>query len=250
MSARPSRLLLLLENTDLAGILKLALRDYELDWHASPAPATDAMRRRGFDLALVDLSFGGRPLGLEVIREWRRMHLDLPVIALSDIPQPSLAVASLDAGADDFLRKPFHYDELLARLRKLLHRGGRKAPIRRAGGIVLSRSEFGFGGAAVKPDLRIVFPNGAQERLRPKQHGILQVLADRAGELVLKEELIRAVWGSDANEAGHSVNEYLSVLRRLFVRHGVDFNGLVANEPKTGWRIHPDARGPVREVGA
>jgi len=121
-------------------------------------------------------------------------------------------------------------------------------PLRRAGGIVISVSEFRFGGATVKPDLSVVFPDGQRERLRPKQHGMLKVLADRAGELVLKEELIRAVWGSDANEAGHSVNEYLSVLRRLFVRHGVDFKRLVVNEPKTGWRIHPEAGAAAGEA--
>jgi len=244
MSARKSRLLLLVESPDLGGILQLALREYELEWHSRPGPATDALTRRAFDLAIVDLAFGGRPAGLEVIRSWRATAGDFPIIALSDLPQPALPVQALDAGADDFLRKPFHYGELLVRLRKLLARGGKKPLVRRAGGVMLSAAPFAFGGATVQPDLVVRFPDGAEERLRPKQHGILKVFADRAGTLVLKEELVRAVWGSDANDAGHSVNEYLSTLRRLFVQHGIDFNGLVVSEPKAGWRIDARAAPP------
>ena len=56
---------------------------------------------------------------------------------------------------------------------------------------------------------------------------------------MLKDDLVKAVWGSDAGDAGHSVNEYISTLRRIFRHHQVDFNGLVANEPKVGWRIAP-----------
>jgi DNA-binding response OmpR family regulator len=244
MSVRQSRLLLLVESPDLGGILQLALRDYDLEWHSRPGPAGDALKRRPFDLAIVDLAFGGKAAGLEVIRGWRATLEDFPIIALSDLPQPSLAVESLDAGADDFLRKPFHYGELLVRLRKLLARGGKKTPVRRAGGVMLSLSPFTFGGATVQPDLVVRFPDGAEAKLRPKQHGILKLLADRAGTLVLKDELVRGVWGSDANGSGHSVNEYLSTLRRLFIAHGIDFNALVVNEPKAGWRIDARAGGP------
>ena len=248
MIPRRSRLLLLVENSDLGAILQLALRDYELEWHARADPADDAVRRRSFDLAIIDLGFGGRPSGLDAIRGWRAFGAQFPIIAISDVPQASLAVDSLDAGADDFLRKPFHYDELQVRIRKLLARSESRTPIRRAGGVMLSRSAFGFAEAQVLPDLRIRFPDGAEERIRPKQHGILRVFVERAGSLVLKDELVQAVWGSDASNGGHSVNEYLSTLRRLFLRHGVDFNALVVNEPKAGWRIDARVAAPLRET--
>lgn len=240
---RRRRLLLLVENSDLGGILLLALRDYDLEWHAQIDSAADAFRRRSFDLAVVDLAFGGRPVGLEAIRQWRTGGATFPIIAISDLPQPALAVAALDAGADDFLRKPFHHGELVARIRKLLERRETGSPLRKAGGVLLGRAAFTFGAATVTPDLVVRFPDGAEERLRPKQHGILKVFAERAGTLVMKEELVKQVWGSDANDAGHSVNEYVSTLRRLFLRHKVDFNGLVASEPKAGWRIAPAAAG-------
>jgi DNA-binding response OmpR family regulator len=245
MSLRNPRLLLLVESPDLGGILKLALGEYELEWHAEPGGAGDAFRRRSFDLAIVDLGFGGRPAGLASIRGWRAAGADFPIVAISDLPQPSLAVESLDAGADDFLRKPFHHEELLLRIRKLLARSGRAVPVRKAGGVLLGRSAFVFGGATVTPNLMIRFPDGVEEKIRPKHHGILQMFAERAGGLVLKDELVKRVWGSDASDAGHSVNEYVSTLRRLFVRHKVDFNGLVTSEPKAGWRIAASAAGPA-----
>jgi DNA-binding winged helix-turn-helix (wHTH) protein len=71
------------------------------------------------------------------------------------------------------------------------------------------------------------------------------MFAERAGGLVLKDELVRRVWGSDANDAGHSVNEYVSTLRRLFGKHKVDLNKLVASEPKAGWRIDAAAGRPA-----
>ena len=250
MSQRIHRLLLLVESPDLGGILKLALGDYELEWHAEPGPAGDAFRRRSFDLAIVDLAFGGRPEGLGAIRDWRAADADFPIIAISDLPQPSLAVESLDAGADDFLRKPFHHEELVLRIRKLLARSGRGMAVRRAGGVLLGQSSFCFGGATVTPNLMIRFPDGSEERIRPKHHGILQMFAEHAGGLVLKDELVKRVWGSDANGAGHSVNEYVSTLRRLFVGHKVDFNKLVASEPKAGWRIDAAAAGSAAEPEA
>jgi DNA-binding response OmpR family regulator len=246
MSLRKSRLLLLIESPDLGGILQLALREYDLEWYPQPGPARDAFLRRSFDLAIIDLSFGGRPLGLESIREWRAAGAGFPIIALSDLPQPSLAVESLDAGADDFLRKPFHHDELLVRIRKLVARGDAKTSVRKAGGVLLVRTAFGFGETTVTPDLLIRFPDGAEERIGPKEHGILKVFADHAGGLVLKEELVKAVWGSDGNNAGHSVNQYLSKLRGLFSRHGIDLNQWVVSEPKAGWRI--DARAAAGSV--
>jgi DNA-binding response OmpR family regulator len=240
MSSRRSCLLLLIESPELGGILQLALRHHELEWHPRAGPARDAVLRRSFDLALVDLALGGRPGGLDSIRDWRAAGAGFPIIAITDLPQPSLAVEALDAGADDFLRKPFHYEELLVRIRKLLARGEAKTAMRRAGGVVLGREEFNFGETTVTPNLQIRFPDGSEERILPKQHGILKVFAEQAGGLVLKDELVKAVWGSDANDAGHSVNEYVSKLRGLFSRHGLDLNQWVVSEPKAGWRI--DAR--------
>lgn len=247
MSLRKSRLLLLVENRDLGEILKLALREYDLEWHAEKGPAGDAFRRRSFDMAIIDLAFGGRALGLDLIRDWRLAGGEFPIIAIADIPQPSLAVESLEAGADDFLRKPFHHEELLARIRKLLARRKSATTIRKAGGVVMGRSSFMFGEATVTPDLVVRFPDGCEERIRPKHHGILKMFADHAGGLVLKDELVKSVWGSDGNDAGHSVNEYVSMLRRIFLRHEIDFNRLVVSEPKAGWRIHARAAPKLSE---
>jgi DNA-binding response OmpR family regulator len=227
-----------------------------VELHASAPAARDAFRRRAFDLAIVDLSLGTLPAGLALIAEWRESSEELPIIVLSDLPRPNLPVEVLDAGADDFLRKPFHHAELLSRIRKRLLRqrwrhgvsagsAGGPASLRRAGGVLLGTEAFAFGDTTITPDLQIRFPDGSTERILPKHQGILRFFADRAGGLALKDDLVKAVWGSDAGGAGHSVNEYISTLRRIFRHHQVDFNGLVASEPKVGWRIAPEAAAPA-----
>jgi DNA-binding response OmpR family regulator len=249
---RSYRLLLLVESAELSGILQLALAQHELESYPRADQARDAVRRRFFDLAIVDCSHSSSA-AVHLIRDWRQGGSEFPIIVLSDLPHPSLAVEVMAAGADDFLRKPYHHAELVARMGKLLtRRAGTSAnPLRRTAGIALGSSSFIFGGSVVTPELIVRFPDGAEERLRPKQHGILKFFADRAGGLALKEELVREVWGTDGNQLSHSVNEYVSTLRRLFTAHGIDFNRLVVSEPKVGWRIDGAAAGAAMAgVGA
>jgi DNA-binding response OmpR family regulator len=242
---RPHRLLLLVENQEWGAILQLALVDYEVELHTQADLARDAARRHFFDLVIVDCSGEGSS-AVALLHDWRRQGEVFPIIALADKPQPRLAVHLLEAGADDFLRKPYHHSELLARLRKLLSRSQPTASqlVPRSVGASLGSSPFAFGAATVTPHLTIQFPGGTEARLRPKQHGILRFFADRAGRIALREELIREVWGAQGNQLGHSVNEYVSTLRRVFSEHGMDFNLLVASEPKVGWRIQAEV-GPI-----
>jgi DNA-binding response OmpR family regulator len=239
------RLLLLSESPELGGILQVALSHCEVELHSRADPARDASRRRHFDLAIIDCSSTAEA-GRALVRAWRKDGAEFPIVVLSDLPQPTLAVEMMQAGADDFLRKPYHHAELLVRMGKLLDRRmtGGSNPLRRTAGVALGTDSFQFGPATILPQLLARFPGGAEERLRPKQHGILRFFADRAGGLALKDELLREVWGSDGNHLGHSVNEYISTLRRLFARHGIEFNRLVTTEPKVGWRVAEAVRHP------
>lgn len=234
------RLLVLTESDELGGIFLRALPGFVIERCRTSQEADDAFRRNCFDLALLDLSSAFWHVGFDLIRDWRREEGAMPIIVISDIKHPLAAAEVLRAGADDFLRKPFHYEELRARMDRLAARGA-GAVARKAGGVILSRSGFTFGEAEVTPNLTLRFPDGAEERVRAKQFGILKVFSDHAGELVLKEELIRQVWGSDAPAHCNSVNEYISMLRRSYSQHGLDLSRWVTSEPKAGWRIHPGA---------
>jgi two-component system OmpR family response regulator len=243
------RLLLMVENSEFGGILVRALTEYHVEWQADLERARDAFRRRDFAAVVLDLSGCCWERGLGLIREWRTAGVTAPIFTTSDRSQPSQAAQLLAAGADDYLRQPFHHDEFRLRLEKLLMRKSEAEGTRRAGGVILGRESFFFAGVEATPDLVLKFPDGGEERIRPKQLGILRTFAARAGCLVLKEELIRSVWGGDASRQGNSVNEYISILRRVFGRHGLDLNQWVVSEPKAGWRIHAAVgREPARCV--
>ncbi len=246
MTNRRHRLLLFIENAEFGSVLAFALPDCETAIFVDADRARDAFSREPFDIAIVDASAENQSAATELIRDWRTADSSISLIAISDIPYIGLAVEALEAGADDFLRKPFHHAELRARIRRLLERPAAPGP-RRADGVALGESGFYFGGAEVTPNLILKFSDGAQERIRPKHFGILKAFAVGAGRLVLKEDLVKAVWGSPARGHGNSVNEYISNLRRLFFRHGIDLNRWITSEPKAGWRIHAEAASPAAQ---
>jgi DNA-binding response OmpR family regulator len=99
------------------------------------------------------------------------------------------------------------------------------------------RPVFEFAGARVTPDLQCEFPDGHRESIGAKEYGILASFAHAPQPLVLREQLLREVWGADANTQSNSMNVYLSRLRKLFAEHGGDFERTVITETKIGWRI-------------
>src|SRR5690348_5650938 len=161
---------------------------------ALPAPsASDALRLCRFnqpDLLLLDLSLPDAP-GLDVLREIRaadgpgaRFDPQLPVIVLSGSGADADRVRGLECGADDYLVKPFHYPELLARLRSVLRRhAGRREGPRRVGGLVID------------PVRRRVAVDGQEVALSNKEFSLLRVLATDPVRVFSKQELLREVWG-------------------------------------------------------
>jgi len=174
-----------------------------------------------------------------MLMAWRAADIDVPIVMTSAVD--GLTVEALTLGADDFLRKPFNFAELDARVQKQLARGLIARSVgHRVGGVSLPQRPFDFGGATIHPDMRISFEKFTRS-IGAKHVGILREFAARAGQLVLKEELVRAVWGADANTNSSSVHQYLHVLRKLYREGGVEFSEFVKPESKAGWRIGPGA---------
>ncbi|MGQ4271347.1 response regulator transcription factor [Nocardiopsis changdeensis] len=154
------------------------------------------------ELVVLDLGLPGIP-GEEVLRRLRSRRPSVPVIVLTAKDAVSDRVANLDAGADDYMVKPFSVSELLARVRARLRTGGQeRADVLAAEGIVL---DLGARTASV---------DGATVTLSAREFGLLEVLVRHPGQVFSQPQLLDRVWGYDFDGASNVVEVYVSQLRR------------------------------------
>lgn len=241
MTAAKPRILLVEDHQLVASTLAVILRDYEVTVAPNAVLAEDHLRQQNFDIAILDLMLPeSKRGGLDLIKQWRGQGFRFPIIVYSGTTWDDAAHTCIEAGADDFVRKPSKMRELKARIQRLLERSMQStAPMapRRTDGIMLPAGSFDFAGASVSPDLTVLFKDGAKEPILAKQFGLLQLFAASRGRLLLREEVVKHVWGPAVNVHGRSIDEYISRLRKLFAAHGTDFNAAVVAEKKSGWRV-------------
>lgn len=171
------------------------------------------------DLALPDLD------GIEVLkrlREWSRV----PVLVLSVREGSDDKVAALDNGADDYVIKPFESSELLARLRAIQRRAtiGAEEPIFQAGHL------------AIDFNSRTVSVNGNEVKLTATEYALLKVLAQHAGKVVTHKQLLREVWGPNAEEQSQYLRVYVTHLRKRIEIADVPTK-LIRTESGIGYRL-------------
>lgn len=198
------------------------------------------VRRRFVDVVILDLGAAcDLRLRLNLIRQWRTQGHRFPIIVTASFAYDGLAAEVVELGADDFLRKPYLFDEMRARVLRHLARSLNAPPNsrRHIDGIEIPSERFKFAGATISPELLISFPNGYECRLSAKQMGIIVELSKHTGKLLLKADLVRRVWGNDGNPNSNSVNQYLYVLRRIFRSGGSDLDKVIMPENKAGWRV-------------
>jgi two-component system OmpR family response regulator len=154
--------------------------------------------------AAVVLDLGLRGMdGLAVLKRWRAAGRDLPVLVLTARGEWSERVEGIDAGADDYLPKPFRVEELLARLRALLRRAaGHGAPVLQAGGVTLD------------PRQMKVTLDGAQVHLSPQEYRLLAALLHRKGAVVSQGELAEQIYGDGIERDANGVEVLVGRLRR------------------------------------
>lgn len=183
--------------------ITLAARGYDVTTAADGRAALDAAAATHPDLVVLDLGMPGLS-GVEVIQALRGWTT-VPILVVSGRTESWDKVEALDAGADDYVTKPFAADELLARIRAL----SRRLPTAAADEPVVS-----FGDVSVDLAARVVTRAGAPVRLTPTEWRLLEVLLRHPGRLVTRETLLTEVWGPQYTSDTGYLRLYLSQLRK------------------------------------
>jgi two-component system KDP operon response regulator KdpE len=178
---------------------------FEVDAVGDGQEALAAASRGRPDLVLLDLGLPDLP-GLEVCRRLRADAFEGPIIILSVQEDEDEKVRALDEGADDYLTKPFGMNELLARIRAALRRAGGSS---RAGEALLELGEL-----QLNLERRTVTMAGRAVHLTPKEYEMLRYLTANAGKLITHRMLLRAVWGSEYEDARQYLHVFVGQLRR------------------------------------
>jgi two-component system response regulator PhoP len=154
------------------------------------------------DVAVVDLGLPGRS-GLDAIRAWRKAGKSFPVLILTARDSWQEKVTGLDAGADDYVTKPFRFEELLARVQALLRRsGGWSQPLLKSGGLELdTRSQ----------EVRV---DGQSVDLTAFEYRLLEYLMLRAGQVISKAELTEKIYEQDFERDSNTIEVFIGRLRR------------------------------------
>jgi two-component system KDP operon response regulator KdpE len=193
--------------------------------------ALDAAAEHPPELVVLDLAMPGID-GIEVcrqLRQWSRV----PVIVLSVRESEDDKIAALDAGADDYLTKPFSTGELLARIRAITRRLGAEEP---------EAPNFSAGPLTVDYAHRRVMVNGAEVHLTPIEYDLLRQLTGHAERVLTHRQLLTRVWGPEYAEDTHTLRVHIANLRNK-IEPDPSRPRFVHTEPRIGYRFRTEAPG-------
>jgi two-component system KDP operon response regulator KdpE len=188
--------------------------------------ALDLIRTEHVDLILLDVNMPGRS-GLETCREIRATG-DVPIIILTVRNTERDKVQALDAGADDYVVKPFGSEELMARIRAALRR---TAPAE-------SLPSFSSNDLAIDFDKRVVMAKGQPVRLTPKEFDLLRYLVSNQGRALGHRRLLQAVWGPDYGDETEYLRVFINQLRKK-IEPDPHHPCYIHTEPWVGYRFEP-----------
>jgi two-component system KDP operon response regulator KdpE len=206
----------------------LRARDYQVDLAPTGEAALELAAKHLPDAVILDLGLPGIS-GIEVI-EGLRGWTDTPIIILSARDAQSEKVAALDAGADDYVTKPFGMDELLARLRAALRRAS-PSPVE----AVIETNDFTVDLSAKKVVVR-----GQEVRLTPTEWHLVEVLVRNAGRLVTGRQLLQEVWGPQYGSETNYLRVHMGHIRRKLEPEPSRPRYFIT-EPGMGYRFENDA---------
>jgi two-component system OmpR family response regulator len=197
--------LLLVEDDHMIGetvVDVLRAEHFAVDWIKDGVSAQAVLRTQAYDLLLLDLALPGKD-GLEVLRSLRAARSRIPVLVATARDSVEQRIAGLDAGADDYVLKPYDLGELLARVRALLRRAaGRAEPV------------YEHKGVTINPATREVTVNGRPVLLSSREWAVLEPLIARPGAVLSRAQLEAKIFGFDDSIASNAVEVYVHGLRK------------------------------------
>lgn len=200
----------------------LRLEGHAVDWTRDGRSAEAALRAERYDLLLLDLGLPGKD-GVEVLQALRARKDTMPVLVITARDAVEDRVRALDAGADDYLSKPFDLDELAARIRALGRRhAGRSEPVLEHLGVTFN------------PATREVARHGVPLELSAREIVVLEALLAHPGRVLSRAQLEETLYGWGEEIASNTVEVYIHRLRRKLGRHFIrNLRGLGYTVPKT-----------------
>lgn len=218
------------DDTSVARFIVRGLQEegWNVDVCARGDEAITQGSRHPYDLILIDWRLPGMD-GVAVIREWRSKGLKTPIIMLTARSGMEATVEALDAGADDYVTKPFRFEELLARMRARFRRATTEAPVK-------------IGNAEVDLRQRVVIRDGHIDRLSTREFDLLDLLLKERGKVVTRSRILDQVWGLQHDITTNVIDVYIRYLRARLDGPNVETSASVIETVRgQGYRIKEEA---------
>ena len=206
-----SRILIVEDEARIASFIEKGLKanGFATEVAGDGEQALTLARSGKFDLLILDLGLPSRD-GLDVLRELRERHGNLPVVILTARDSVKDTVAGLEGGADDYMTKPFRFDELLARVR-----------VRLRGERATEPTVLGSGDAVLDLRTRQIVLEGRTIDLSAREFALAEVFFRHPGQVLSREQLLSQVWGYDFDPGSNVVDVYVGYLRKKLGKESI-----------------------------
>ena len=225
----PAHVLVIEDDDIVARTIERSLRgdEFRVTLTHSGVEGLKTARRRPPDLVILDIIMPGMD-GYTVCREMRSdpLLVDIPILFLTAKIKDEDKIAGFNAGADDYLTKPFSVDELMARMR-VAQRHAQLEP---------QAAVFTCGSLEVDLGRRLVLKNGEQVKLTPTEYALLRLLIQHAGRVLTHRQILKEVWGPASASETHYLRVYVAQLRQK-IEHDPALPKIILTEPGVGYRL-------------
>ncbi|MFZ5494106.1 MAG: response regulator transcription factor [Verrucomicrobiota bacterium] len=227
MCAEPRPLIVVVEDEiELSRIIAQHLEEAGMNVQVYPraVPALRFLQHNFANLMLLDVNLPDES-GFELLKQMKAQDIATPVIFLTANTHDEAKIQGLNLGGDDYITKPFSYNELIARIRAVLRRTESHTDFNVTKNVRTTDVPFELLGAKIHPErLEIEFPNGVIFKTGRKELGILAYLHTHRNVVITRKELIHSVWGIHADIRSRSLDQYIVKVRAAFAKNGISLD--------------------------